>query len=66
MFLATGENEVTVVHLLYLPSQQSLNILLRVFADLLELINGYYAGFVRILQILENLLQRIFRLFNIA
>ena len=46
--------------------QQSLYILLRIFGNLLELINRYDAKLVRMRQILENLIERIFGSLDIS
>ena len=42
-------------------AQQGFNILLGIFCYLLKLVNGHYTMFVRVLQILKNLVQCIFR-----
>ena len=43
-------------------AQQGYNIFLGIFCYLLKLVNGHYTTFVRMLQILKNLVQCIFRL----
>ena len=50
------------VHLfLNMCAQQGFNILLGIFCYLLKLVNGHYTTIVRVLQILKNLVQCIFR-----
>ena len=66
MPLAAGKDEMAIVHALDVPSQERLNILLRVFVNLLEFVDCHDARAVGILQILENLFKGVFRLLNIA
>ena len=63
---AAGENEIAVAELLDMSAQKSLDILLRILRNLLELIDGNNTGPVRIGQIPENLLQRVFGMFDVA
>ena len=51
---------MAVLRPLDVSPQQSLYVLLRIFGNLLELVNRYDARLVRMSQILENLIERIF------
>ena len=57
---APGKDKMAVLRPLDVSPQQSLYILLRIFGNLLELVNRYDARLVRMSQILENLIERIF------
>lgn len=60
--LAPCKYEIGVHLFLNMCAQQGFNILLGIFCYLLKLVNGHYTMFVRVLQILKNLVQCIFRL----
>ena len=66
MALAAGENKVAVAQLLNMGSQLRLDILLWVFGDLLKLVDGHDTRLVRMGEVLENFIQRIFRSVDIA
>ena len=60
MAFAPGKDKMAVLRPLDVSPQQSLYVLLRIFGNLLELVNRYDARLVRMSQILENLIERIF------
>ena len=64
--LATGEDEVAVAQLLNMRSQLCLDIFLRILSDLLKLVDSYDTRLVRMGEVLENFIQRIFRSVDVA
>ena len=57
MPLAARENELCLVASLYFCAQQCLHVLLRILTYLLELIDGNDARLVRLVDVIENLIQ---------
>ena len=59
VLLATGEDEIDIGHELDIGSQQRFGVGSSVVGDLLELVNGNVASFTRLLQVFEDVAQRL-------
>ena len=66
MALTSRKYEVAVIEFLYVCPEQCLYVMLRIFCYLLKLVYGHNAGLVSMAQIAENLVERIFGLFDVA
>ena len=66
MMDAAGKYEVGILASLDVGSEQHLDVLLRVFSDLLEFVDSDHTPFIRTFQIVENLFERYLRLTDLA
>ena len=66
MPLASGKDEMGIVAMLHVSAQDSFHIVFRIICDLLEFVDGYDAGLVRLFQIMEYFIQRSVRRLDVS